>query len=155
MWKNNKKESEASEQTMFSCSVKNNGSGKIGNKYFTNFSGPETLVLQRLVQQESVNGEISERRLVRVYEDMFPMGKGAKYVRIIFKMLEHENTGYVKCGHFLQFISVVARGDARERAELCFNFLDLGKEGALKKQDFKQVRMPLKSIIQSVQRSVA
>jgi Ca2+-binding EF-hand superfamily protein len=67
----------------------------------------------------------------------------AKYVRIIFKMLEHDNTGYVKCGQFLQFISVVARGDARERVELCFNLLDLSKEGVLKKQDFKQVRTSL------------
>ena len=108
MWKNNKKESEASEQTMFSCSV---NSGKIGNKYFTNFSGPETLVLQRLVQQESVNGEISERRLVRVYEDMFPMGKVAKYVRIVFTMLAHEKTGYFKCGQFVQlFSSIVTFG---------------------------------------------
>ena len=97
MWKNNKNESEASKSIMFSCSVKNNGSGKIGNKYFTKFSGPETLVLERLLQQESVNGQISEYRLVRVYEDMFPMGKVAKYVRIVFKMLDPENTGYVKC----------------------------------------------------------
>jgi Ca2+-binding EF-hand superfamily protein len=116
---------------------------KIGNKYLTKFSGPETLVLQRLVQQECVNGEISECRLVRVYEGMFPMGKVGKYVRIIFKMLEHENSGYVKCGQFIQFISVVARGDAREKASLCFNLLDLRREGALKKQDFKQVRTPL------------
>ena len=64
-------------------------------------------------------------------------------MRIVFKMLEHENTGYVRCGQFLHFISVVARGDASERLELCFDLLDLRKEGVLKKQDFKQVRTPL------------
>jgi Ca2+-binding EF-hand superfamily protein len=140
MGKNNKSESESSKSTMFSCSVKNNGSEKIANKYFTKFSRPETLVLQRLVQQESVNGQISEYRLARVYEDMFPMGKVGKYVRIVFKMLDPENTGYIKCGQFLQFISVVARVDARERVDMCFNLLDVRKEGVLKKQDFKQVR---------------
>ena len=80
---------------------------------------------------------------MRVYEDMFPMGKVAKYVRIVFKMLEHDNTGYVKCGQFVQFISVVARGDARERVEMCFKLLDVRNEFDLKKQDFKQVRTPI------------
>ena len=113
----------------------------MGNKFLTKFSGPETLVLHRLVQQECVNGQISECKLVRVYEDMFPMGKVGKYVRIVFKMLEHQNTGYVKCGQFLQFIEVVVRGDTGERAELCFNMLDLGREGVLKKQNFEQVKL--------------
>ena len=113
----------------------------MGNKFLTKFSGSETLVLQRLVQQECVNGQISESRLMRVYEDMFPMGKVAKYVRIVFKMLEHENTGYVKCGQLVKFISVVARGESWERAELCFNMLDLKREGVLKKQDFEKVKL--------------
>ena len=73
------------------------------------------------------------------------MGKVGKYVRIVFKMLEHENTGYVKCGQFVQFISVVLRGEAGERAELCFNILDLGSEGVLRKQDFEQVEYVMKS----------
>ena len=140
MWKNNKNRGGITVKTsipsMFSGSVKNNGSLKMGNKFLTKFSGSVTLVLQRLVQQECVNGQISECRLMRVYKDIFPMGKVAKYVRIIFKMLEHENTGYLKCGQFVQFISVVARGEARERTELCFNMLNLGMEGVLKKQDF-------------------
>ena len=109
----------------------------------TKFSNTEIVVLHCLFQQERVNGDISEYRLVRVYEDMFPMGKVAKYVRIVFQMLDPENTGYVKCGQFVQFISVVARGDARERVEMCFNLLDVRKEGDLKKQDFQQVTTPL------------
>ena len=111
----------------------------MGNKFLTKFSGSETLVLQRLVQQECVNGQISESRLMRVYEDMFPMGKVAKYVRIVFKMLEHENTGYVKYGQFLQFIEALARGEAWERVELSFNIFDLGKEGVLRRLDFEEV----------------
>ena len=118
----------------------------MGN-YLTKFSNPEIVVLHRLLQQERVKGDISEYRLVRVYEDMFPMGKVAKYVRIVFKMLEHENTGYVKCGQFVQFISVVLRGEARERAELCFDLLDLGKEGILKKQNFEKVECYMKSAL--------
>ena len=62
-------------------------------------------------------------------------------MRIVFKMLDPENNGYVECGQFVQFISVVARGEAWERAELCFNMLDLGREGVLKKHDFEQVKL--------------
>ena len=86
-----------------------------------------------------MNGKISECGLVRVYEDMFPMGKVGKYVRIVFKMLEHENTRYVKYGQFVQLKEVLARGEARVRVELCFIILDLGKEDVLRKLDFDQV----------------
>ena len=113
----------------------------------TKFSGPEVLVLQRLVQQECQNGLISEKMLVKVYADMFPMGNVSKYVRIVFNMLNHENTGYIKCGEFLEFISIIARGSTRERALLCFHLFDVGKDEVLCRGNFEQVEHSVKKKI--------
>lgn len=114
-------------------------SGKHQQTYLNKFSGPEIQVLQHLVHRECVNGQITEGRLVKVYEDIFPMGKVGKYVRIVFNMLDHDNNGHIKCGQFIQFISIVARGDDGERACLCFEMFDLRREGVLRKQDFGEV----------------
>ena len=108
------------------------------NKENKEESGSE--LLPGVVQQECEDGQISERRLVRVYEDIFPMGKVGKYVKIVFSLLDPENTGYVKCGQFVQFVSVVERGEAGERVELCFNICDIQRKGVLTKQDFEQVK---------------
>ena len=117
----------------------NNFSGKIGKSYLTKFSNPEVLVLQRLVQQECQNGLISEKMLVKVYADMFPMGNVSKYVKIVFNMINYENTGYINCGEFLEFISVIARGSTTERALSCFQLFDVGKKGVLCRKNVEQV----------------
>ena len=78
-------------------------------------------------------------RLVKVYEEMFPMGNVSKYVRIIFNTMDHDRTGYVHSGDFLEFISIIARGSIMERALLCFDMFDVGRQGVLRKIDFAQV----------------
>ena len=116
-------------------------SGKMVKKYLTKFSMAEMLELQRLVQGECVGGQMTEARMIRVYEDIFPMGSVTKYVKIIFAMLDSEQVGSVKCGQFLQFISVMARGGVGERAEMVFRIFDVRREGVLKKEDFQKVKV--------------
>ena len=115
---------------------KNHAMGNIGKSYLTKFTEPEMFVLHRLVQQECINGLISEERLMKVYTEMFPMGKVSKYVKLVFNTMDHDRSGFIKCG---QFISIIARGSTRERAVLCFHMFDVGREGVLSKQDFAQV----------------
>ena len=50
------------------------------------------LELQGLVQGECVSGQMTESRMIRVYEDIFPMGSVTKYVKIVFTLLDTEQT---------------------------------------------------------------
>ena len=136
MWNNKEEKQEKVNEGTVAFDKK---SGKKSKAYLNKFSGPEIQVLQHLVHRECVNGQITEGRLVKVYEDIFPMGRVARYVRIVFNMLDHEKNGHIKCGQFIQFISIVARGDDGERAGLCFEIFDLRQEGVLRKQDFGEV----------------
>ena len=138
MW-NNKEEKEKHLKVRIPTSSKNNSTGKIGKSYLTKFSEPEVLILHRLVQQECENGLISEERLVKVYTEMFPMGNVSKYVKLVFNTMDQERNGFIKCGDFLDFISIIARGSTRERAVLCFHMFDVGREGVLSKNNFQQV----------------
>ena len=138
MWKNideKEKDLKVRIPTLFT----KNSTVKIGKSYLTKFSEPEALILHRLVQQECENGLISEERLVKVYAEMFPMGNVSKYVKLVFNTMDQERNGFIKCGDFLDFISIIARGSTRERAVLCFHMFDVGREGVLMKHDFEQV----------------
>ena len=144
MW-NNKEEKENTLKVripiLSSEMSKNHTTRKMGESYLTKFTEPEMLVLHRLVQQECINGLISEERVMKMYIEMFPMGNVSKYVKIVFNTMDHDRSGFIKCGEFMEFISIIGRGSTRERALLCFHMFDFGREGVLRKQNFQQVYM--------------
>ena len=113
---------------------------QIEENILSNFSGPEILALQGLVQQQCQNGKMSESRLVEVYEEIFPMGSVKKYVKIVFRVIDQDNCGYIECGQLINFISIMARGNPKQRAELAFKMFDLRREGLLRIEDFQHVR---------------
>ena len=108
----------------------------------TRFSVGELWTISNLVSSEcKEKDKLPYSSLVKIFKDIFPMGRVESYTKLVLRALDFEKKGFVSSGEMVGFLCTLARGEPKERSELAFRILDTRGQDRVGREDIKEVSL--------------
>ncbi|CAM4786943.1 unnamed protein product [Rotaria magnacalcarata] len=105
----------------------------------TKFNKSEIRLLYKGFKQECPSGAVTERDFQTIYSHFFPHGNCRDYTNYLFRVLDRRKRMYFTFEDYIQALSILVRGDIKEKLQWVFRFYDISDNGKLTKQTIETI----------------
>ncbi|KAG8178277.1 hypothetical protein JTE90_015687 [Oedothorax gibbosus] len=113
----------------------------------TKFTKKELQLMYRSFKQECPNGYVEEDTFRLIFSLFFPYGNVAPYAHYVFRTFDHHKAGAITFKDFVVCVSVLSRGNLREKLEWAFKLYDLNGDGRVTRKELHEIAAAIHSLV--------